>query len=295
MNPKDTFLSPVVAACIKWVDLRPELDSVQGTLAPSRRGGGFSAADLSAAETALRIAEAWSGTAVLVCAGPANADRSLLEVAASGFSRTVRVDIPGQLETATVAELLVRTLGQTDLDVDLVVCGDMSYDRSSGAVPAMLAHHLDFCQALGLLSVEPVSAEPADDHTIVAIRRLDGARRERIRIPIPAVISVEGGIATLRRAALDASMGESAHTDAEVEVRGGHSHGESDPPRTTPWRPRARTLAGPGGESAFDRILELTGSLSDTSPPRTVKADPSEAARMIMDSLAEWGYLGSDD
>ena len=295
MNSPRTFAPPVVAACIKWVDLRPELDPVQGSLAPSLHGGGFSAADLSAAETALSLAQAWSGSAVLVCAGPANADRSLSDVAASGFSRTVRVDVPGQLATATVAELLVRTLGQTDLDVDLVVCGDMSYDRSSGAVPAMLAHHLDFCQALGLLSVQPMSGEPAENHTILATRRLDGARRERIKIPIPAVISVEGGIATLRRAGLHESMGEAARAEARVEIRGGHIHGQSDPPRTTPWRPRARTLAGPSGESSFDRILELTGSLSDTSPPRTVKADPAEAARMIIESLSEWGYLGNDD
>jgi electron transfer flavoprotein beta subunit len=121
---------------------------------------------------------------------------------ATGFSRIVRVDAPYAVDSATTAELLVRALGPNDLDARVVVCGDLSQDRGSGAVPATIAHHLDSCQALGLLEVEQES-----DTTLLATRRLDGARRERIRIPVPAVLSVEGGVANLRRASLASTLG----------------------------------------------------------------------------------------
>ncbi len=58
-----------------------------------------------------------------------------------------------------------------------------------------------------------------------------------------------------------------------------------------PWRPRARVLPPPVGAEAFDRIVALTGALVDRTPPRTVEADPGQAADLIVAALRDWGYL----
>ncbi len=275
----------LVAACVKYVDLRPEFDPITGNITESAHGGGFSEADRAASEVALRLAESAGVEAVLLTAAGPAADPALAELGATGFTRIVRADAPAALDSPTTAELLVRVLGANDLDANLVVCGDLSQDRGSGAVPATIAHHMGLCQALGLLEVEPES-----DSSLLATRRLDGARRERIRIPVPAVVSVEGGVAALRRAPLASALGGSS-AEASVEIRRVHLASVVDPPRTHPWRPRARTYPAPHGESAFERIVDLTDSLSDSAPPRTVEAEPADAAAMIVEQLGEWGYL----
>ncbi len=277
-----------VAACVKWVDLRPVIDPVHGTVTPSERGGGFSPADRTALEVALQMAEAWECEAVIVCAGPPDADRGLLELAASGAMRVVRIDQSSGLHSETVADVLASVLGPGELDARAVVCGDLSYDRGSGSVPGLLAHHLQFAQALGLISVTPESAGAT------AVRRLDGARRERLAINGPAVYSVEGAVATLRRAPLSASLG-SAAKGPTLHVERGRIEAHVEPPRMRPWRPRARVLPPPAGNSALDRITQLTGAGLDTEPPRSVEAEPAEAARMIVEQLRSWGYLGGDD
>ncbi len=280
----------VVAACVKWVDLRPVVDPVHGTVAASGRGGGFSAADRSAVEVALRLADAWGGEVVVVCAGPAAADDGLRELLAAGASRAVRIDLTsdgsggGDLGSHTCEEasaLLGPVLAE--LDPTVVVCGDMSADIGSGTVPAYLAHHLGAAQALGLLEVHP-----ADLGAVRAVRRLDGGRREVLDVTAPAVLSVEGGVAELRRAALSATL---AARSSAIDVRMGRPVRQGSTPRLRPWRPPARTVDAPSGDRALDRIVALTGALVDRQPPRTVELDPPEAAEAIIEQLRSWGYL----
>lgn len=277
-----------VAACVKWVDLRPDVDPVHGNVAPSARGGGFSPADRCALEVALRLGEAWGTGVVLVCAGPPEAEGPLADLAASGAQRVVRIDQSGGLPSERTAEVVAPVLGPADLDVRAVVCGDLSYDRGSGAVPALLAHHLQFAQALGLIEVEP-----GPGGSLAAVRRLDGARRERLAVTGPCVVSVEGAVATLRRAPLGAALHGSGPATA-LEVRTGRIERHVEPPRLRPWRPRARVLPSPTGASAFERIVTLTGALTERTPPRTVEASPAEAAALILAQLREWGYVDDD-
>ncbi len=197
----------------------------------------------------------------------------------------MRIDQSAGLPTEVVGEVLAPVLGPSDLDAHTVICGDLSYDRGSGAAPALLAHHLQFAQALGLIEVTP--DEPGRYR---AVRRLDGGRRELLAVNGPSVLSVEGAAATLRRAPLVSTLGR-AH---EVEVRLGRIEAHVQPPRMRPWRPRARVLAAPESPDAFGRILSLTGALVDQRTARTVEADPQEAAQLILDQLHEWGYLHTD-
>lgn len=281
----------LIAACVKWVDLRPSVDPVHGTVVASSNGGGFSAADHSAVEVALRLADDLAASVVVVCAGPPAAEHGLRELLAAGVSRAVRIEAGGgaqdddELGSHTgeeAAALLTPVL--SELGASIVVCGDVSADLGSGTVPAYLAHHLGASQALGLLEVSSVGG----DGELRAVRRLDGGRREVLSVSGAAVLSVEGGVAELRRASLSATL---AAGDAEIDVRHGRSVRHTDAPRLRPWRPPARAVPPPQGEHALDRIVALTGALVDRNPPRSVVLDPPEAADAIVDQLRSWGYL----
>lgn len=285
----------LIAACVKWVDLRPEVDHLRGTVTTAGHAGGFSDADRSAVEIALRLADDWDGEVVVVCAGPPAADDGLRELLASGVSQAIRVELGagsvdegglGAHAAEEAATLLAGVLSGIEPAASVVVCGDVSVDIGSGAVPAYLAHHLGAAQALGLIGVDVVGPG-----RVRAIRRLDGGRRELLDVEAPAVLSVEGGVAELRRASLASTL---AARDAVVEVRAGRPVPRGEPPRLRPWRPPTRVVAAPVGEHALDRIVALTGALVDRTPPRTVELDPAAAADAIVDQLRAWGYLGPD-
>lgn len=270
-----------VVVAIKWADLRPEVDTRTGTVTTDERWSGASAADQAALEWGLRAGERWSVPVEVMCVGPAEADRMLREALACGATSATRVDADG-LDSATVAGELAAVIGDA---AALVVCGDYSVDRGSGSVPAFLAHELGAQQALGLVDVELGAPGRA-----VVLRRLDGGRRERLAVGTPAVISVEGATARLRRAGLKAEL---AAAQATISVRPArHPGAPTHPAPTQPYRPRARVLPPPAGDTALDRVRVLTGAGVTRTPPATSTLEPADAARAIVEQLRAWGYLG---
>ena len=135
--------------------------------------------------------------------GPDYCDEALRELLAAGVTAAVRVDSRTDLPSRQVAHALGVAIRSFARDEVVVVCGDASADRGSGSVPAFLADELDAAQALGLLQLTTSDGDPA---TMSALRRLDGGRRERLAVPAPAVVSVEGAAGELRRASLAATL-----------------------------------------------------------------------------------------
>jgi electron transfer flavoprotein beta subunit len=278
----------VVAVALKCVARRPEVDPLAGTVRHDRRNSGFSLADAAALEWALRLGEAWRLPVTAITAGPPEAEVVLREAAACGTGQLVRVPA----EAGAPSESVARALGPRLGTAVVVCCGDYSADRGSGSVPAFLAGQLDAAQALGLTGLVP--GERGD---LVAQRRLDGGRRERLRLGAPAVISVEPGAARLRRASLSGLMAARQaviETAADEAARSGPaaSGHRVRVLRTVPYRPRPKTLPPPPGASPRDRLQALTGALSERTPPRVVRASPEEAADELIRYLKDQGYLG---
>lgn len=287
-------MGPTIAVALKWVPLHVEVDPLTGSVDADVRFAGSSAADRAALEWALGLAEGTGGQVVAATAGPADAEALLRDALAAGAHRAVRGAAPVDAPSEVVASVLAGAIGP----VDLVCAGDHSLDRGSGSVPAFLAAELGCAQALGLVRVEldPVAsdADPGSvpSVTVRATRRLDHGRREVLRVAGPAVLSFEGGTAELRRAPLAAVL---AARTAAIEVT--PWTGQPDPrvrvTRRAPYRPRPRALLPPAADlSPRERILSLTGALTDRTPPRTVVADTDEAATLVLDQLRAWGYLG---
>jgi electron transfer flavoprotein beta subunit len=262
-----------VAVCWKWVSLDREHE-------PDQRWAGVSAADEAALETALAL----SDDVTVVCLGPVDADDTLRTAIAVGATSVVRIDASTELEGRTVATAIAEHIG----DIDVVLCGDYSIDRGTGSVPAFLAAELGAAQALGLIEVEVRRDD--DGAPLRVIRRLDGGRREVLDVPLPAVLSVEGSVARLRRASLAAEL--ASRSAAIPSVRG--PHGRLPEPEIHPYRPRPRTLPAPAGDTLarVRAILDVGGAESHAE---TVTLAPADAAHRILDQLREWGYLDESD
>jgi len=271
-----------VAVALKWVDLRPQVDPLAGRVTHDARSSGFSPADAAALEWALRLGESWRAPVAAVTAGPPEAEAVLREAASHGVRRLVRVAV----DAGAPSDLVARGLAPALAGAAVVCCGDHSLDRGSGSVPAFLAHELHAAQALGLTGL--TAQGPG---SLLAERRLDGGRREQLRVTAPAVVSVEPAGVRLRRAPLSGLV---AARQAEVEVcpTGGPRHATGVRVlRVSAYRPRARVLAPPAGGDPRQRLLALTRALVERTPPRVVKAGADRAADELLDFLKARGYL----
>ncbi len=294
---------PLVVACLRIGDLRPTVDPLDGTVTRDRLGVGLSPADAAALEHALRLAEAWSGRVVAVCVGPESVEPVLRDVAALGAT-VMRVPLGdegdghryvGELaeDEHGLARTLVAALAPFGAP-DVVLCGDRSVDRGTGALPAYLAHELGAAQALGLVVLGPVT-DSAGRQALLAERRLDAGWRERLNVPLPAVCSVEGAGVRLRRASLAGALaaeGEPVPVARSLAVVAAPGPGSFHAGAPQPFRPRTRVLPAPHDDDPRLRLLTLTGALVAHEPPTVVEpADAAEAADVLLAFLARHGYL----
>lgn len=267
-----------VLACLKWVSHPGEPHD--------ERFAGASPADRAALELALQHASAIGDTVAAVTVGPPGADRVLRDAYAAGATRLLRVECSDDADSTEVAEAIARVARHCD--ASWVWCGDYSLDRGTGSVPAFVSAALGARQALGAIAVQIA------DGSVAVTRRLDGGRRELLEVEAPGVLSVEGSVATLRRASLAATR---AATGAHVEVLAstrGSAAGGAGTAVVRPYRPRARALAAPAGGSTLDRLRVLTDAAAATGARgETVQLPPAEAAARIVDALDRWGWLSA--
>ncbi len=279
----------VIVTCQKWVALGvADADSADHNAA-DQRFGGTSAADQAALEWALRLGAARSETVTVIAVGPDEASKALREAAAAGADRLLRVDSSTSIDSVDVAAAIASALQSPGAaDVSFIVCGDYSLDRGSGSVPAFLAAMLGLAMALGAVGIDL-----ADGTDVEVLRRLDGGRRERLRLHDSGVISVEGSTARLRRAPLSGVLASKAK---QIEVHTPTRSIDHVARATTmsPYRPRARQLAPPVGDNPLARLHALTSAEERSTHGETVVLDPQMAARRIVEALTVWGYLNGE-
>ena len=279
-------MADLVVALLRCTDLRAEVEPLTGAITRDPRTAALSAADGAALEHALRLGSAWGARVLALSAGGPECDEALRGALALG-AEVRRVPLSGSYveelaaDEQVLARQLVAALG--DDRPDLVLCGDRSADRGSGALPAFVAHELGVVQAPGLVSLEPAGAD------LVAERRLDFGRRERMRVPLPAVCSVEAAGVRLRRASLPASLAAAETAVPVVPVSVPRSPVRVLQARAA--RPRPPHLPAPTGSSR-ERLLALTGALLSHEPPTVVgPVGAAEAADALLEFLVRGGYL----
>jgi len=287
----------LIVAALSWSWRSVTADPLTGEVAADPHDSGPCLADLAALEHALRLAERWPAKVVAATVGPPAADAQLRDALAAGAAEALRVELAGRAEeaeavrlvggdpapAAALAAALLRRYGTPDL----VLCGDRTADRGTSSFPAFLAAELGAQQSLGVVHMEANGAG-----TLMVTRRLDGGRREVLRVTSPAVVSVEPAGARLRRAALPAMLAE---LDMPIPVA--RATTVSPVPRVRvlavhPYRPRPRRLPAPSG-GTIRRLQELTGALAERTPPTVVgPLSPGLAAEELLTYLRHNGYLG---
>ena len=268
-----------IAVCMKWVSGRPEMDPLSGEVRfPSGRFGGVSAADQAALEVALQLGSQRSMHVIAIAVGDAKCETALRDALAVGAQRAIRIDASRSLSSAETAQVLALALG----DAALILCGDYSFDRGSGSVPAFLAAELGISQALGVVSL----MTHAED--ITATRRLDGGRREHLRVGDRAVISVEGSVAQLRRASLTSTL---TARISDIRVIPSSTTARQVNSTTKPFRPRPRTLDRPVGDTALERLHSITNVSLSSTRGEQIELSATKSATYILETLARWGYL----
>lgn len=156
--------------------------------------------DRFSVEAALQLAEQHGGEVVVVSVGDEEADEAMLECLARGVDRAVRVwdETLAGADSLLVARVLAAVVERER--PDLVLCGVQSSDAANGATGIALAAHLGLHHVAVVKSIE--LDEPGERMTVE--RELEGGLTERLKVGLPALLTVQTGINEPRYATLRA-------------------------------------------------------------------------------------------
>jgi len=173
--------------CVKQVPREPVFKRVDTyfKVDRDRTEGILNPADRHALETARELKERHGGRIVAISMGPPQADDVLREALACGADRAVLLSDPAfagadTLATARTLAAAIRKLG----GFSLVLCGSRTLDSDTGQVGPQLAEMLDLPMASG------VDRVVLRGGSLRVERRMDGFR-ERLEMPLPALLAVE--------------------------------------------------------------------------------------------------------
>jgi electron transfer flavoprotein beta subunit len=247
------------------VELDPGGQAVDETRAVSVASPGA----LEAVEVGLRLG------AVTACAvGGPETDGVLREALALGAGGAVRAaDLEGLAE-ALQAEAF-----------DLVLASWRSGHQSPNPLSPLLAGLLDLPQATAVDELEPGEGE------VAVRRRLDRGERERLVLPLPAVLALEPGLVTPRTGSPAAVL---AARDAEIRVLEPAGNGAPRPRLLGHQAPRPaapRSRAPDPGLPAEARIARVVGLFAEGRPRELAAGSPAEVAARIVAFLEERGLL----
>jgi len=155
--------------------------------------------DEHAVEAGLQLVEKDGGEVVIISMGPPRALEAIRRALAMGANRGILVSDP-ELENSdalsTARALAAAIKGQP---FDLIICGTESTDGSSGTMPAQLA------ELLGLPLLSFAKKLEVSDGKATIDRQTDEGY-DVVESPLPAVVTVTGGINEARYPALRGIM-----------------------------------------------------------------------------------------
>jgi len=152
--------------------------------------------DAYALEAALRLKEQHGGTVVTLSAGPARALQVIREALAKGADRAIHLedDTFSRLDAYATARLLAA--GLKGESFDLLLTGLQSDDLGYAQTGVILAELLGLPHATIIMDIQPF------DGCIKVKRELEGGWFQWVQMPLPALLTIQSGLAKLRYATL---------------------------------------------------------------------------------------------
>ncbi|MGZ8399212.1 MAG: electron transfer flavoprotein subunit beta/FixA family protein, partial [Gemmatimonadales bacterium] len=200
-----------VAVCIKRVpdmEMRFSIAGDRKSLEPAGLKYEIGDFDGYALEVGLQLSEKQGGEVVVLSLGPDVVQETLRKGLAMGAARAVQLkadEVP--FDGLAIAQALAAEL--KDGGYDLILFGRMAADSANGTVGPMTA------ELLGLPCVTSISQLEIAEGRGTARRELEGSA-ETVQFPLPAVLTIDEGIARPRLASLKGIM---AAKKKPLEVR----------------------------------------------------------------------------
>jgi electron transfer flavoprotein beta subunit len=195
---KDSILR--IAADGKWIDERDISYEM-------------SEADSYALEEALRQKEKHGGEVVVISLGPERVRQSIKEALAKGADRAIHLHdavFEGAADAAGIARALSAALKEERYD--LILTGLQSDDYGFAQVGLILAEELGLPSATIVMEVQP------EGETLRVKRELESGWFQWVRLPMPALLTIQSGINQLRYATLKGIMAAKKKEIREVKA-----------------------------------------------------------------------------
>jgi electron transfer flavoprotein beta subunit len=191
-----------IAVCIKRApDMEQRFKVASSGTSVDEAGLKFDMSDFDgyAVEVALQLTEKSGGGEVVgISLGPDSVQETLRKAMSMGVSRSVQLKAEAvPADALAVAQALAAEL--RDGGYDLIMFGKHALDSSNGAIGAMVAQLLQLPCVTACVKLEVAGG------TGRARRQLEGAA-ETVEFPLPAVVTIDEGIARPRLPALKGIM-----------------------------------------------------------------------------------------
>jgi electron transfer flavoprotein beta subunit len=213
--------------------------------------------DAYALEEGLLLKEKQGGELVVLCAGPERAGQTIREALVKGADRAIHIvcDDLVSLDTLALARSLASAVASEN--ADLILTGLQSDDLGLGQTGAVMAEILGIPHASIVMRVEIV------DGAVRVKRELEDGWFQWVRMPMPALLTIQSGISPLRYATL---MGIKKAKNKEVRrvgpLGGGATSGPAGPTVSLervylPHRKKETQIIGGTAAEASARLTEI--------------------------------------
>src|SRR5256714_4299642 len=178
-------------------------------------------------EAGLQLVEKDAGEVTIISMGPLKAIEAIRRALAMGGHRGILITDPGLENSDALSTARAIAAAIKGQKYDLIICGTESTDGSSGAVPAQLAELL----GLPLLSFAK-KLEVGDGKAVIDRQTDDGY--DVVEAPLPALVTVTGGINEARYPALRGIMQAKNKEVRQVGLKGIGLEGQAGMAAPTP-------------------------------------------------------------
>ena len=240
-----------IAVCIKRVpdmEMRFSIAADRKSLDPSGLKYEMGDFDGYALEVGLQLVEKQGpGEVVVLTVGPDGVQETLRKGLAMGAARAVQLkadEVP--FDGLAIAQALAAEL--KDGGYDLILFGRMATDSANGTVGPMTA------ELLGLPCVTAISHLEIAEGRGTARRELEGSA-ETMEFPLPAVLTIDEGIARPRLASLKGIMAAKKKPLEVKPAQLGEAHLVVESMALPPDRPPGRIIGE--GADAVPELLRL--------------------------------------
>jgi len=198
-----------IAVCIKQVptrDWQPKLNESRTWIREQDASYEMNEPDAYALEESLRLKEKHGGEVVVCSAGPARVAQVIREALARGADRAIHVEDDGlaSADAFVIAEALAGAM--KDEQFDLILTGLQSDDQGFAQTGVILAERLNLPHATIIMEVQIDPSTSSGQGTLRVKRELEGGWFQWVKMPLPAVLTIQSGINQLRYATLKGIM-----------------------------------------------------------------------------------------